>query len=88
MNASKGMAVDEVRQMARALDAAADEITQVQAQLTAGLESVDWTGPDATRFRSQWQSETVPKLQELARAVKELGETADRNAAEQDAASS
>ena len=57
-------------------------------ELTRGLEDVDWTGPDADRFRGQWSGEMVPALQQIMNAVNELGDTADRNAAEQEATSS
>ncbi|MGO1353863.1 WXG100 family type VII secretion target [Brachybacterium tyrofermentans] len=88
MNATKGMDVDEVRRMSGQLREAAAEITKIEQELTSGLEGVDWTGPDADRFRGQWSSEMVPAMQRIMTSVHELGDTADRNAAEQDGASS
>ena len=88
MNATKGMNVDEVKRMSGQLRDAAEEITRIEQELTRGLEDVDWTGPDADRFRGQWSGEMVPALQQIMNAVKELGDTADRNAAEQEATSS
>ena len=88
MNATKGMNVDEVKRMSGQLRDAAEEITQIEQELTRGLEDVDWTGPDADRFRGQWSGEMVPALQQIMNAVNELGNTADRNAAEQEATSS
>ncbi len=87
MNALKGMNVEEVRGMARQLREAAEEITRIEQELTSGLEEVDWTGPDADRFRGQWSGEMIPALQQIMNSVNELGETADRNAAEQEATS-
>ena len=87
MNALKGMNVEEVRGMARQLREAAEEITRIEQELTSGLEEVDWTGPDADRFRGQWSGEMIPALQQIMSSVNELGETADRNAAEQEATS-
>lgn len=87
VNATKGMNVEEVRRMSGQLREAADEITRIEQELTSGLEGVDWTGPDADRFRGQWSGEMVPALQQIMNSVHELGATADRNAAEQDAAS-
>lgn len=83
MNTSKGMIVEEVRQMASQLREAAEEIGTIEQELTSGLEAVDWTGPDADRFRGQWSGEMVPALQQIMQAVAELGETAERNADEQ-----
>lgn len=88
MSATKGMNVEEVRRMATQLRDAAEEITRIEQELTSGLEEVDWTGPDADRFRGEWSGEMVPALQQVMTAVQELGQTADSNAAEQEAASS
>ena len=88
MNATKGMNVDEVKRMSGQLRDAAEEITRIEQELTRGLEDVDWTGPDADRFRGQWSGEMVPALQQVMKAVEELGQTADSNAAEQEATSS
>lgn len=85
---TKGMNVEEVRRMAGQLTDAADEITRIEQELTSGLDEVDWTGPDADQFRAQWSSDMVPALQEVARSVGELSESAERNASEQDATSS
>ncbi|WP_087483432.1 WXG100 family type VII secretion target [Brachybacterium massiliense] len=88
MNATKGMNVEEVRRMSAQLREAAEEITRIEQELTRGLEDVDWTGPDADRFRGQWAGEMVPALQQIMNSVNELGDSADRNAAEQEATSS
>lgn len=88
MNATKGMNVEEVRRMSGQLRDAAEEITRIEQELTSGLQEVDWTGPDADRFRGQWSGEMVPALQQIMNAVNELGDSADRNAAEQEATSS
>ena len=88
MNATKGMNVEEVRRMSAQLREAAEEITRIEQELTRGLEDVDWTGPDADRFRGQWAGEMVPALQQIKNSVNELGDSADRNAAEQEATSS
>ncbi|EYT47843.1 hypothetical protein D641_0114335 [Brachybacterium muris UCD-AY4] len=87
MNALKGMNVEEVRGMARQLREAAEEITRIEQELTSGLDGVDWTGPDADRFRGQWSGEMVPALQQVMNSVNDLGETADSNAAEQESTS-
>lgn len=74
--------------MASQLRDAAEEITRIEQELTSGLEDVDWTGPDADRFRGQWSGEMVPALQQVMTAVTDLGDSADRNAAEQETTSS
>ena len=88
MNATKGMNIEEVRRMSAQLRDAAEEISRIEQDLTSGLADVDWTGPDADRFRGQWQSEMVPALQQIMNSVNELGETAERDASEQETTSS
>lgn len=88
MNATKGMNVDEVRRMVTELREAAQEISRIQQDLTAGLDGVDWTGPDADRFRGQWNGEMVPALQQIQSAVDGLGDDAERNIGEQERTSS
>lgn len=88
MNSTLGMNIEEVRRMSAQLRDAAEEITRIEQELTSGLADVDWTGPDADRFRSQWQGEMVPALQQIMTSVNELGESAERNAAGQENVSS
>lgn len=83
MNATLGMNVEEVRRMSAQLREAAEEIGRIEQDLTAGLEDVDWTGPDAQRFRGQWAGEMVPALQQVKNAVLELSDSAERDAEEQ-----
>lgn len=87
MNATKGMNVEEVRRLASQLEEAAEEIGAIQEELTSGLEEVDWTGPDADRFRGQWNGDMVPALQQIMQSVADLGESATRNANEQETTS-
>lgn len=88
MNSVQGMAVDEVRKMAAQLGQAATEIDRIQKELTQGLTDVDWTGPDADKFRQHWQSEMVPALHQIASTAHDLQQTASQNANEQAATSS
>lgn len=85
--AAKGMSVDEVRRMARDLADAAEEIEQMRTELTTGLEEVDWTGPDADRFRGLWADEMAPALEDLSTAIAALSTTAETNAQEQESTS-
>ncbi|MCS6711086.1 WXG100 family type VII secretion target [Brachybacterium sp. EF45031] len=83
MNA-QGMNVAEVRRMADELNSAAEEVRRISHELTSGLDAVDWTGPDADQFRSQWSGEMVPALEQIAAAVEELEQSARSNAKQQE----
>lgn len=84
---AKGMDVQAVRSTAAALRAAADEFEAVGQELAQSLDEVDWSGPDAVRFRSRWTTEIGPQIQRMRDAAHELSLTALRDAAEQEAVS-
>ena len=51
------------------------------------LEGTDWKGPDADKFRSEWNGQHVAMLAKVSQALQEAGEQASRNATEQESAS-
>lgn len=88
MQISHGMDVGAVRQLASQFGAKADEIDQIASTLTTQLDGTAWIGPDATRFRSDWQSQHVAALRNVSNALREAQQTAMRNADQQEQASS
>ncbi len=58
-------------------------IGNVQSQIS----STAWTGPDANRYRSQWQSDSSAKLRSVAGALRDASKVVARNASEQQQAS-
>ncbi|PWH05045.1 hypothetical protein DEO23_15500 [Brachybacterium endophyticum] len=82
------MDVEQVQQIAKQLSDAAEDITTIEKDLTSGLRDVDWEGPDADDFRGTWESDVVPALQQIMKAVEALGSSAAKNASEQAAVSS
>lgn len=88
MSSFVGMEIGAVRQLATQLGAKADEIDQLAAQLTQQLSGTQWVGPDATRFRDDWQSQHVPALRNVSSALRTARDAATRNADEQEQASS
>lgn len=83
-----GADVVELRRLAVALRSHATEIDgQVAAPVTQLLRTSPWEGPDATNFRSDWDSRLSSSLRHAAVALREAGEILDRNADEQEKAS-
>jgi hypothetical protein len=82
------MDVEETRAMARQVEDAAGDVEQVAQELTAALEQVDWTGPDADRFRAMWHAELLPSLGQARDAIRDLDSRARADAAAQEATSS
>ncbi|MFZ2501836.1 MAG: WXG100 family type VII secretion target [Nocardioides sp.] len=83
-----GMDVQAVRQLATQLKAAGDQITQLTQKLTSQLNSTTWQGSDQQRFSNDWQSQYRTSLTNVADALRQAGELANRNAQEQEQASS
>lgn len=83
-----GQDIEQVQQLASQLNAKADDIQNVISQLSSAVSSVHWMGPDADRFRSDWQSQHTAQLKAVVTALRTASQAAKRNAQEQQQASS
>lgn len=83
-----GQDVEQVRQLATQLNSKASDIQSVISQLSSAVNSVEWRGQDAERFKLEWQSQHVPHLKQVAEALQTASQNASRNATEQQQASS
>lgn len=82
-----GMDVAEVRQLAAQLQQASSDITNIVSQLTSKLQGTTWQGPDRQRFESDWQSQHVTALNNVATALGDASTLATTNAQQQEDAS-
>ncbi|WP_104043814.1 WXG100 family type VII secretion target [Arthrobacter sp. ZGTC412] len=82
-----GADVQQLRQLGSKLQAGASEIESQRTNLTSLLNNTEWRGPDADRFKDQWNGEHTKMLNQVAEALKEAGNKAKRNAEEQSNAS-
>jgi len=82
------MDIQRVRQLASLLASKADEIESIANSLTHQLGSVEWRGPDADRFRSDWNSGHRTQLMNVAHSLRDTSSVATRNANEQEQVSS
>ncbi|WP_102144543.1 WXG100 family type VII secretion target [Mycobacterium hubeiense] len=83
-----GADLDQMRALARTLTQAADRLEAAAATVTGQLSSLGWSGPDAERYRSQWHGESRTVIRHVVTALREAAQTVERNAAEQQQASS
>lgn len=83
-----GQDIAQVQQLATQLNSKASDIESVISQLTSAVNSVQWMGPDAERFKSDWQGQHVPQLRQVVSALQTASQNANRNASEQQQASS
>ncbi|MFJ3957099.1 WXG100 family type VII secretion target [Arthrobacter sp. NPDC090010] len=82
-----GADVQQLKALGKKLDAGAHSIDDQRNQLTSALNGTQWMGPDADRFKNEWQSQHVPALNKVAEALRNAGKQAGQNADQQEQAS-
>ncbi|HKT56625.1 MAG TPA: hypothetical protein VJR25_07625, partial [Microbacterium sp.] len=75
-----GMNPAEVRDFAKAVDAAAQSLGEIRTTLTGKLGSTTWDGQDAASFRSAWSSSHAPSIASAVQALEAAATTARSNA--------
>ena len=82
-----GADVEQLRALSQTFTVAADRLQRVAVETSNRLNSTQWVGSDAERYRSQWRGESVRRLNAIAHALREVAEVLRRNADEQQTAS-
>ncbi|MEO3934920.1 MULTISPECIES: hypothetical protein [Micrococcaceae] len=82
-----GADIAQLKTLGTKLQQGSSEIDKQKAALTKALESTDWKGPDADKFRSEWNGTHAAQLAKVSQALQEAGKQASRNATEQESAS-
>ena len=85
--AQLGADVEQLDSLSKKFDAEAQMIAQATQQISAQVNSTWWKGPDADKFRSEWNGQHVAALAKVSQALQEAGKQASRNATEQESAS-
>ena len=83
-----GADVAQLKTLGTKLQAGSQEIANQKSLLTKVLAGTDWKGPDAEKFRNEWNGEHVAALTRVSQALQQAGQQATRNAADQESASS
>ena len=81
-----GADTQQLKNLGNKLQTGSNEIEKQKNLLTKVLEGTDWKGPDADRFRSDWNGHAAA-LAKVAKALEEAGKQATRNASQQEDAS-
>lgn len=79
-----GMDIEQVRQLANQLGQKAQTIDEVISTITNQLGSTDWKGPDADQFRNDWNTTLSTQLRNVAQALRNAQQRANKNAQEQE----
>ena len=83
-----GADVEQLRTLARTLTSAADKLEGVSSETTNKLASTPWTGSDATRYRTDWNGQSIAQIRTVVAAIRAAADAVLRNANEQEQASS
>jgi hypothetical protein len=82
-----GADIAQLKTLGTKLQAGSTEIDKQKSLLTKVLAGTDWKGPDADKFRDEWNGQHVSSLAKVSQALQEAGQQAKRNATEQENAS-
>ncbi|MBE1878873.1 WXG100 family type VII secretion target [Myceligenerans pegani] len=82
-----GSDVEAVRQLAQVLQQSSDQIRQAGEQVNAQMQQTEWNGQDASQYEQEWDGNIFTQLQRIADQLVEHGQTAERNASEQEGTS-
>ena len=87
MSGVYGADVEQLRRLGRELTQQAEQLDSILGRLSAGIDAVHWSGPDAARFRESWRADLSPKLRSASRHLADAGGASISNAAGQEAVS-
>lgn len=79
-----GMDIEQVRQLASQLGQKAEQIDQIIQEVSNRLGGTDWKGPDADKFRNDWQGTLTSQLRNVAQALRDTQNRATQNASQQE----
>ncbi|MCU1479543.1 MAG: family type secretion target [Subtercola sp.] len=82
-----GLDVEQVRSLSKQLNTQSQQVQQILTSLTSALQSVQWTGPDAESFRSEWNTTHTAALKQVISALESASQKSAKNAADQEATS-
>ena len=69
-----GADIEQMQQLEQTLRQQAEALQNIMSTIRSRVQATDWRGPDADRFRSQWDT---THTQNLNRVVSELQQVAD-----------
>lgn len=76
---------EQLRSLNTTLKGEAQQVAGVRSKIASSIAGTDWDSPAATKFKDDWNSKYSKALQELERALTELGTAAQTMAANYDA---
>ena len=79
-----GMDIEQVRQLANLFGAKADAINDIITDINSRLGTTEWKGTDAEQFRNDWNSNLTTQVRNVAQALRDAQQKANKNASDQE----
>ena len=81
--AQLGADVEQLDQLARKFEQEAQQIAQATQQISSQVNSTWWKGPDADRFKNEWEGTYASQLKKIAEALRQVGQVVRKQAQQQ-----
>ena len=81
--AQLGADVEQLDALSKKFDQEAQAISQATSQITSQVHSAWWKGPDADKFRSEWDGQFASQLRKIAEALRQVGTVVRKQAQQQ-----
>ena len=78
-----GADVEQLDSLSKKFDAEAQMIAQATQQISSQVNSTWWKGPDADRFRQEWEGQFASQLKKISEALKQVGTVVRKQAQQQ-----
>jgi WXG100 family type VII secretion target len=85
--AQLGADVEQLDGLARRFQEESSQVDQLISRITSQINEVWWQGPDAERFKSEWQGTFTQQLRNISTALRDAGTNVSRQATAQREAS-
>ncbi|GAA1336820.1 hypothetical protein [Arthrobacter roseus] len=79
---------DQLRTLAKSATQGSLELVQLQRIISRKLEECQWSGPDAVKFRTLWNTDIAPRIHGAAESMSSVSKQLRRSAEDQEGVSS
>ena len=81
--AQLGADVEQLDQLSKKFDQEGDRIAQATSQISSQVNSTWWKGPDAEKFKNEWEGQFASQLKKIAEALRQVGTVVRKQAQQQ-----
>jgi uncharacterized protein YukE len=74
---------EQLDHLSKKFEQEAQQIAQATQQISSQVNSVWWKGPDADRFRNEWEGQFSAQLKKIAEALRQTGTIVRKQAQQQ-----